>query len=95
MPRRAGRIDSNQNQIVRDFRDNGFVVHVTSGLGDGFPDILVGGMGHLFLFEIKAKYTDKLKPKEVDFAERFFGYHVHRIHSYREGYAIMRKTLNR
>lgn len=87
--RRAGKIDANQNSIVKDIRLCGFSVHITSGLGDGFPDILVGAFGHLILFEIKKSPSDKLTPKEVAFARRFSAYHVYRINSFEELLAVL------
>lgn len=50
---RANKIDANQKDIVRDLRRAGYAVRVTSGMGDGFPDIIVGVGGRNFLFEIK------------------------------------------
>lgn len=50
---RANRVDSNQRVIVRDLRKAGYAVRVTSTLGDGFPDLIVGAHGRNFLFEIK------------------------------------------
>lgn len=50
---KAKRIDANQNQIVKLFRDLGASVHVLSHVGQGFPDIAVGVAGRTFLFEIK------------------------------------------
>lgn len=40
--RRAARIDSNQNEIVRHLRDHGASVQILSAVGNGCPDILVG-----------------------------------------------------
>ncbi len=38
------RTDSNQGQIVEDLRRVGMSVHVTSNVGDGFPDLVTGGI---------------------------------------------------
>ena len=51
--RRAARIDANQNEIVQHLRDVGASVFVTSGVGAGFPDIVVGFRGATYLIEIK------------------------------------------
>lgn len=51
--RRAARIDDNQNAIVECFRALGASVAVTSSLGGGFVDIVVGAHGKNCLVEIK------------------------------------------
>lgn len=69
--RRAARTDANHTQIVRLFERLGFSVADTSGVGGGFPDIVVGRAGLNYLVEIKDgdKPTSerKLTPKQVDF----------------------------
>ena len=40
--RRAAKVDSNQTEIVEYFRSQGCSVAITSGAGDGFPDLVVG-----------------------------------------------------
>jgi len=51
--RRKGKPDKNQAQIIQYLKDIGASVLVTSGLGDGAPDIAVGFRGRNYLFEIK------------------------------------------
>ncbi len=51
--RRAARIDANQPEIVQALRDVGASVSVTSMVGKGFPDIVVGYRGQNYLIEIK------------------------------------------
>lgn len=51
--RRAARVDANQERIVKLYRKAGFSVAITSALGQGFPDIVVGKHGHNVLIEIK------------------------------------------
>ena len=64
--------DSNQGTIVQQLRDVGFSVHVTSGVGDGFPDLVVGIAGRTVLVEIKtAKGT--LTPDQIEFFRDFRG----------------------
>lgn len=54
MSRRAARIDDNQPNVVEALRAAGCRVHITSMLGQGFPDLLVGApWGELFLVEVK------------------------------------------
>jgi hypothetical protein len=58
--RRAAKVDGNQAGIVRDLRlIPGCSVAVTSVVGDGFPDLVVGFRGFNFLVEIK----DESQPK--------------------------------
>lgn len=75
--RRAARVDSNQVHIVKAFRDLGCSVAITSSLGDGFPDAVVGLMGQNVLVEIKdgAKPPSarKLTPDEAKFASSWRG----------------------
>lgn len=51
--RKNGRVDGNQKKIVEQLRRCGFSVSVTSNMGKGFPDIVVGAKGNNYLFEIK------------------------------------------
>ena len=52
--RRSARVDDNQAAIVKTIRSvPGFTVAVTSSLGKGFPDIVVGFDGITGLYEIK------------------------------------------
>ena len=67
----AHRVDKNQPQIVKAFRQMGCTVQHLHMVGKGCPDILVGYGGKNYLFEIKKaakrKTTDpskKLTPDE-------------------------------
>lgn len=60
--RRAARTDANQREIVQALRNAGCLVHDTSSVGGGFPDLVVktparGGFSHrpsrVLLVEIK------------------------------------------
>ena len=79
---RAARTDSNQQQVVADLRLLGFSVAVTSALGNGFPDLVVGyqdaaGVKQNLLVELKdgAKPPSKqaLTADEIVFRERWNG----------------------
>lgn len=59
--RRSAKIDINQSEIVSKLRQIGCSVAVTSSLGKGFPDIVVGYRGVNHLFEIK---NDKMPPSK-------------------------------
>lgn len=77
MPPRARRIDDNQNQIVSQLRRIGCTVAITSSLGKGFPDLVVGHRGINYLFELKdgskTESRKKLTPDEKAFFERWRG----------------------
>lgn len=47
------RIDKNQPAIVKAFRQLGCSVAITSKLGQGFPDLVVGKSGRTVLVEVK------------------------------------------
>jgi len=49
----AGRVDGNQARIVAALRRLGCSVAITSQVGQGLPDLLVGYMGRTVLLEIK------------------------------------------
>lgn len=51
--RRAAKIDDNQNEIVDGLRKLGCSVAITSGVGSGFPDLIVGRLGVNILIEVK------------------------------------------
>jgi hypothetical protein len=38
------RVDANQTKLVQLFRQVGLSVAITSGVGDGFPDSVIGGL---------------------------------------------------
>lgn len=75
--RRAARVDNNQNEIVLALRDVGASVAITSMVGSGFPDIVVGHRGRNFLFEIKdgsqPPSKRKLTPDEQEFFDTWRG----------------------
>lgn len=50
---RARKVDSNQEQIVKDLRKCGFTVAVTSGIGEGYPDLTVSKDNKTRLVEVK------------------------------------------
>lgn len=75
--RRAARVDANQAEIVEVLRAVGASVWITSSIGDGGPDIVVGYRGRNFLYEIKdgEKYASKtrLTADEREFHESWHG----------------------
>ena len=88
MPRR---VDTNQPQIVADLRKLGFYVAVTSDLGRGFPDIVVGDprAETVFLCEVKnPEYQWDLTPDEEKFHELWQGL-IHIIESTEDALRLM------
>jgi hypothetical protein len=77
--RRAGRTDDNQKDIVDALRKAGASVFVTSGLGDGFPDLVVGFRGRTSLHEIKGEKAE-LSEEEAKFFATWRG-EVHIVRS--------------
>lgn len=76
--RRAAKIDSNQNKIVTTLRRiPGVSVAVTSSLGKGFPDLVIGRNGKNYLIELKDgdkyKSQQKLTPEEYKWHEEWRG----------------------
>lgn len=71
--RRAARVDANQKEIVRAWRQVGARVALTHMVGNGFPDAVVGFRGQVRLFEIKdgskSPSARRLTPDE----EKFIG----------------------
>ena len=67
----CGRTDANQPQVVKALRDAGATVAITSMVGDGFPDLVVGFRGETLLIEVKdgskPKSEQALTPDEEDF----------------------------
>jgi Holliday junction resolvase len=69
--RRAARVDANQNEIVNALRRAGASVAVTSHVGGGFPDVVVGFRGVNYLFEIKDGSKPPSKRRLTDDEQRW------------------------
>lgn len=79
-----GRTDSFQADLVRDLRKMGISVAVTSDLGDGFTDLVLGKHGITDLAECKvgnAPYT----PAQIKFHREWKGRPILTFRSYEEG----------
>jgi hypothetical protein len=76
MSYRIRRIDHNQNEIVKFFRENHCKVFITSSLGNGFPDIIVKIKDNIFLIEIKdgkkSPSQQALTVKEIQFHDAWY-----------------------
>jgi Holliday junction resolvase len=78
----AKRVDKNQQVIVEEFRKLGFCVYITSHVGRGFPDILIGmGNTHTILVEIKSTEKAKFTDAQNEFMSKWTGGPVVRIDS--------------
>lgn len=77
MARRRARIDSNQPEIVKEFRKHGCTVQHLHMVGGGCPDILVGYNSVNYLIEIKdgSKFPSerKLTPDEKMWHDEWLG----------------------
>lgn len=75
--RRASRVDDNQADLVAKLRDAGMSVAVTSQVGHGFPDLVVGYEGCNLLLEVKdpnkSPSRRKLTPDEVKWHDEWQG----------------------
>lgn len=75
MMRIASRIDTNQPFLVRALRQMGVRVQVLSGVGKGFPDLLILHRGKLALVELKdgskSASRRKLTPDEQQWHEEW------------------------
>lgn len=69
--RTRGRVDENQSDIVEKFRGMGYSVAITSNLGNGFPDIVVGKYGVNVLVEIKDGAKSPSRRKLTEDEQRF------------------------
>ncbi len=64
---RAKKIDDNQNLIVKQLRKCGVSVAITSMVGNGFPDLIIGRAGRNYMIELKdGKKTESRKQLTKD-----------------------------
>jgi Holliday junction resolvase len=76
---RAKKVDSNHKQIVEAFRQLGCSVFDTSGVGRGFPDLLIGKAFKTVLVEIKSSDKAKFTKHQKEFMVHWKGSTVCRI----------------
>ena len=78
MPRLKHKTDSNQGDLVEYFRARGASVAVTSALGKGFPDLVVGYRGISVPVEVKdgdkPPSQRQLSDDETEFMETWKGW---------------------
>lgn len=77
---RYGKPDDNQAAIVETYRKCGWSVAITSAVGNGFPDLVVGYMLITYIVEVKVK-KKKLRKSQTDFAACWKGSPVIEIRS--------------
>ena len=85
------KVDANQPQIVADLRKCGVLVHITSDLGRGFPDLVAGWPNGecVWLFEVKnPEYKHKLTEAEKEFHDLWKSM-VHIIESAEDALRLM------
>ena len=75
----AKKVDENHKIIVQKFRELGASVFDASGVGRGFPDILVGFNNQTALVEIKSSDKKKFTEPQLKFMAEWKGSAVSRI----------------
>lgn len=89
--RQAAKRDDNHAEIRDDLRRiPSVVVADTGGIGGGFPDLVVGYQGVIYLLEIKdgnkPPSKQKLTPAEVRFFDDWAGFPVYVVTSFDEAW---------
>lgn len=87
--RRAARTDNNQKEIVQALRKAGRKVWISSGVGDGFPDLVVAvpSSGKTYLLECKGKYG-KLTEAQQEFFDNWPLQNLHIVRTIEEALQI-------
>lgn len=70
--KRFGRIDANQNEIVKQLRNLNISVAITSSLGNGFPDLVLGYKNKNYLIELKDSKKPKSQKLLTELERKFF-----------------------
>jgi len=88
-----GKVDANHGEIVGAFNKLGAQVFDTSGIGGGFPDLLVCARGGSHFVEVKNAQTPYgrrgLNPAQKDFAESWQGGPVYVVYTVDDVAAFM------
>lgn len=82
-----GKRDANQSEIVKALRGAGASVYDMADVGHGFPDLVVGYAGRIWLVEVKMP-DGELTPDQVDFIRDCHGT-VHVVHNVDEALAVI------
>ena len=67
-----GRIDDNQKEVVSQLRKLGVSVAITSMLGKGFPDLVLGHQNKNYLIELKDGSKTKSRKTLTEDEAKFF-----------------------
>ena len=67
-----GRIDDNQKEVVSQLRKLGVSVAITSMLGKGFPDLVLGYQNKNYLIELKDGSKTKSRKTLTEDEQKFF-----------------------
>lgn len=72
---RYGRVDNNQSDIVKRFKELGVSVFNASSVGGGLTDLIVGKWGINILVEVKdgIKKKNNLTPEQIKFHNEWQG----------------------
>ena len=79
MSKYAKRVDANQSEIVKVFKDLGCSVFDTSRVAGGFPDLMIGKNKKTVLVEIKSSEKASYTPAQEMFMLNWRGSTVVRI----------------
>lgn len=77
----AKKVDENQKIIISALRALGATVFDASGIGKGFPDLVVGKNNQTVLVEVKSGPKKKFTEAQLDFINKWRGGTIHRIDS--------------
>ena len=69
----AKRVDSNQKEIIKAFKELGCSVFDLSKVGQGLPDLLIGKNHKTILVEIKSSEKAKFTQPQIDFMKNWKG----------------------
>lgn len=84
------RADLNQAEIVKALRSVGATVQITSQVGDGFPDLVVGFCKRTHLLEVKNPDTrGKLRATQEIFRDKWKGSDVHVVNNVKEALKVL------
>lgn len=83
----ASKVDQCQAEIVEALRQMGALVMITSDVGKGFPDLVVGYKGQVYLLECKIP-GGVLTQVQKEWHSRWQGY-VYIVHNPGEAYAAI------
>lgn len=84
------KVDANQAEIIAAFRALGCAVHDCSGVGNGFPDLVVGLVGVNLLVECKTD-AGTLTPDQERFSQEWRG-SMHVVRSADEARELVTRT---